>query len=419
MTDHSQRIDFGSLIDRPAGLTVPIPEAAGEIAGQALVHQLGEGLEPSVWGSTLGNMAARLEDEAQRLAVMSAGSAAIHEMRHFHDLCVTPWGKRVSAAVQAVTAAFGNVSRILAGERSFSVPLKDSSKPFPPDLVEPAGALAACIDRAYSLVGRSPSLPDSPLEARHLFEAAAMSVQSEFFTRAFGLGRAVGFAREISGRPDAEAYTRCWALFNSVADQVAPGVRFDPAAANAVLFWCLCADPADSTEFAHPVDRLNAALAYILHIKVLPDAERILPILEELSDILDLPVLQESLPEAFRESPLNYFDPGRYLECTSLCPAAPIWVTMPAALGGPVFAQVLQDGGWRAFGISEGRVLVLSSLTSAGVKETTPNESGRVSIGLWMALALSSRRRLEPLLGAAAMAGLRERFPNATIHGDI
>ena len=410
------RIDFGSLIDRPLGVTLPIPEEAGQIPGQALVHLTTYGLQPAEWLADLGKIYARLDLESHRSGLAYAGSAVIHQLRHFHDLRLTPWGKRVSAAIASVEAAFAEVSRALASETSFNVPLAGGSVPLPAALEGPVRELAVCVERAYGLAGRSPSYSDSTLEVRHLFEAAAMSVHEECFTRAFGTERAAAFAREISHRTDAEAHTRCRAHLVSVADQIDPSRRFDPAAANAVLFWSLCADPEDSTEMNHPVDRFHGAMAYFLHERKLPDAGNVFAMLDRLSRMFDVPPLEASLPPVVLGNPLDYFDPWSYLECADRWPAAPVWVTMPASLGGPAFAQTLQDSGWRAFGISGEQVLVLSPITSDGVPETTSDEAGRASILIWMAVALVSGDRLEPVLRAAALAGLKGRFPKASIH---
>jgi hypothetical protein len=415
MSDLSPNIDFGSLIDRPVGVTMSIPESLGDIPGQALVHLISAGVDPPDWIETLGRMATKLDNEDQRLALMSSASAAIHGLRHFHDLLLTPWGKHVAAKIQSVAAAFEALSTQLAKVASFNLPLKNAQEPLPPELAGPAEELSASLERAYAAVGRSPSYPDSPLEVRHLFEAAAMSVQSEFFTRAFGMGRAVGFAREISGRTDAEAYTRCWAMFNSVADQIAPGRRFDPAAANGLLYWSLCAEPGAPGDLTHPVDRLNGALAYILHHKQLPEADSVIAMLDGMSEVFGLPRVLETAPTPIRQAPHDYFDPGRYLEHAGRWPAAPVWVIMPANLGGSVFARHLQDAGWRAFGMAGGRVLVLSALSRTGVQELSAEEAGRTSILLWMAATLVSGGRLESLLSAAARSGLEERFPNAVI----
>jgi hypothetical protein len=416
--DAAPTFDFGAFSFHSFGVTLTVPEEVGRrypnAAASALLMFQWSGEERV---RSLRELYAADADPGARFALVGYASALPHELRHYHDHLATPYG--ASQMVDHLLAARYSqpALAVLAREPTLGLPLQrwDALSPAlhaayrrrtrsgafspapPPALRRLTDSAQSILARTEARLGSSPTRAEADLTTRHLLEASALTAQMEYVELLFGYDAAVAFARYTADLPGAGVYSRLIAVCNATAEALAPGRRFSSTVVNALVFYALCAggDPA-AGEWAHPVDRLFAALGYLQYSREFPDDENVLAILDHVSRVFSIPTIDESLRAsaeqgeqiaralralaerdaanglpvdrtlcdcadawaaahahmvaAIRADPMSYLDPQRYLDTLTLGG----WVAAPVYLAGsgPAFradASVvtgLRAAGW-------------------------------------------------------------------------
>lgn len=480
--------DFGEFSCRSLGVTVNLPEEVGRRFPDAAASAV------LAFGSTAPERVAELRrlytertDPATRFLLAGYASAMVHELRHYHDYLATPFGASTMADYMLAARYCLPAMAGMAREPTVGLPLQRwqslspalhaayqrhtksgafSATP-PAALGRITASAQSILQRIERRLGPSPTHPESELTTRHLLEVSALCTQIEYVELLFGYEAAVEFALYVSEYPGTALYSSLIALFNAVADGIAPGQHFSPLVMNAIVFHSLCASGDPDAEWSHPVDRLHSVLGYLQHAREFPDASNVLDILEHVSTAFAYPGMEESLNASVQrtselahalralaardrgnglpadEGLVDCFDawaaahefmarailrrPGAYLEPASYLDAttAGAFVAAPLYLAGegPAFrtseaiVAAFRRAGWTTvWGLgdldeSPDAVQVASLLASPGMTVGHPiiplDRARYLSMMLWVTSALWSSSMLSPLQRQVASAVLR------------
>jgi hypothetical protein len=480
--------DFGEFSCRSLGVTVRLPEEVGRRFPEAAASAV------LAFGSTAPERVAELRrlyaeraDPATRFLLAGYASAIVHELRHFHDYLATPFGASTMADLALAARYCLPTLAGMAREPTVGLPLQRwqslspalhaayrrqtrsgtfSAAP-PAALGRITASAQSILERVERRLGPSPTHPESELTTRHLLEVSALCAQIEYVELLFGYEAAVEFAKYVADYPGTALYSRLVALFNTVADDLAPGRHFSPLVMNAIVLDALCASGDPATEWSHPVDRLHGVLGYLQYAREFPDASNVLDILEHVSTTFAYPGVEESLNAsvqrthelaralrvlaerdranglpvdgglvdcfdawaaahefmagAILQRPGAYLEPASYLDATTsgAFVAAPVYLAGegPAFRTSEAIVAAFRQGGWTTvWGLGDlaerpDEVQVASLLAAPGMTAGHPliplDRARYLSMTLWVTSALWSSAMLSPMHRQVASAVLR------------
>jgi len=255
-------------------------------------------------------------DKWENFFVLCLSSAAIHELRHFHEFYGSPFGAKILSNLITNTLSLPILMQVLLTEDTIALPIsawarlpvelhtlyqantksgKLSRRPPNPAAIAATGA-ECLINQILLLYQPSKSSSLWELSTRHLLEESALSVQNMLIGVIFGekmLESFVNMVRLYDEEKDYDRLTSIWKLVGENA-VVSATVR------NAILFFALCGQWWDQTptSYTNPADRLLGVSIIANRDRRNPSVVDILSFLDDCSEEMKVPTLTESLRQS-------------------------------------------------------------------------------------------------------------------------
>jgi len=486
--------EVGEFSPRSLGVTVHLPLSLGDLFPHFGAFLLsGESGEERY--RYLAELLQKETDSHTRFLILSYATFLLHELKHFHDFLASPYGATLMAENMLAAHYVWPVLGVLSGEPTIGVPLQawqDLSDAmhaiyckqtksgqfnrYPPTHV---GRFTQAVDSIFTRVkawqGTPPMAAEASITTRQLLEGAAVEVQATQMVQLFGMDSLVEFSRYLAQMDTDQTYTKTWALWDFVAQNLGGDAEFSPAVRNAILFFMLCGTPQRKPEEigAHPVTRLIALVGYMLDRGEAPQEDNVLEYLDTWAEERGESSLEDSLRHAVKWSrqfaaalrtlahsneeaightiypndlfdsyeawvdaqeqmvkqillqPMDYFDNDHYLLHMNRWAGAPIYVSTDSAFfseTNPMF-DLFRQRGWQivwAEGDAEGKLpaqgrLVYGPELTVGQPFLSRETAAGLSMHIWMTYLLWSRGMLGPIHRQVAAAVIREAAPNIEV----
>lgn len=482
--------EVGEFSPRSLGVTVHLPLSLGDLfphfgafllsgeSGEARYQYLAELLEKET-------------DPRTRFLILSYATFLLHELKHFHDFLASPYGATLMAENMLAAHYVWPVLGALGGEPTIGVPLQawqslsdamhavyrkqtksgQFSRYPPAHIGRFTQAVGNIFARIKAWQATPPSAAEASITTRQLLEGAAVEVQATQMVHLFGMDCLVEFCQYLAGIDTGQTYTRTWALWERVAQDMGEDVDFSPAVRNALLFFMLCGTPQRKPDEigAHPVTRLLALVGYMLERGEAPQEDNVLDYLNTWAEEHGESSLEESLQNALEWSrqfaaglralarnneeaighkiypedlfdsydawvgaqeqmvgqillnPMDYFDNDQYLANMNRWVGAPVYVSTDSAFfseDNSMFEKFRRRG-WQvvwAEGDADGGVspqgrLVYGPELTIGQPVLSRKTAAFLSTQIWMTYLLWSQGMLSPIHRQVAAAVIREAVP--------
>lgn len=486
--------EVGEFSPRSLGVTVHLPLSLGDLfphfgafllsgeTGEARYRYLAELLEKET-------------DPHARFLILSYATFLPHELKHFHDFLASPYGATLMAENMLAAHYVWPVLGALGKEPTIGVPLQawqDLSdmvhavyckqtqsgqfSRYPPvhtrRFTQAVGNIFA---RVKAWQGTPSMAAEASITTRQLLEGAAVDVQATQMVQLFGMECLVEFCQYLAQIDTEQTYTKTWALWDFVAQNMGKETEFSPAVRNAILFFMLCGTMQRKPEEigAHPVTRLIALVGYMLDRGKAPQEDNILDYLNTWAEERGESSLEESLQNALEWSrqfaaglralarkneeaighkiypddlfdsydawvgaqehmvgqilldPMSYFDNVKYLANMNRWVGAPVYVSTESAFFSEdnVMFDEFRRSGWQVVwaegdadgGVSpQGRLVYGPELTIG--QPALPRETAAfLSTQIWMTYLLWSKGMLSPIHRQVAAAVIRGAVPHIEV----
>jgi hypothetical protein len=211
--------------------------------------------------------AALKESPERAFEIFSVGTVLTHEMRHFHDFLLSPYGNALfRLRLTIMLNGFQAILPVLQNRKTIPVPvpawlsksdhekellarmwagLYKNLQPEPLDLSDDEELLITQTAKTYSrikdfLINPQTVSGSVSFQPYHLLEASAFITQAQNVFSVFGLEHAQAFVDFIVNNPSAAPYSTVFRLLYNLWDDA--GLPSDTETMNAIITWCLLGD---------------------------------------------------------------------------------------------------------------------------------------------------------------------------------
>ena len=278
--------DYGGFDPKYFGVTLRF--SAEDSSSWDLFNELRSASDQPAKILEMGNAALK-GSTARAFEVFSVASVLLHEVRHFHDFLLSPYGNRIfrlrlMAAINGYQAAgyaktthsfvpcpipaWTRKDQVERGAQAsiWRTMLRSKQRFEDYEHVPEAAPLFEQTELAYNRIKDQLHNPDSvgnsvSFQPSHVFEGSAVLAQWQHIYSVFGLEHSELFINVLLNEPSAQPYSAALSLLKTVWDGTA--VPLDSALMSAAIQWSLMGDFSSDGWSACPTLRFSRLLDHL------------------------------------------------------------------------------------------------------------------------------------------------------------